>query len=130
MSKAQAGISGGPGAWHGVIRVGGRAVWTCGHAHANRDQSTMTSGRSARDCACFVLMAAERPEYLPSLRQWYANPTVSMRPWEFKSGLAQMKYAENVVETVRAAIAAAPEPKPRRPRPVQHPTEHDCPIPY
>ncbi|QQM15095.1 hypothetical protein SEA_BANQUO_7 [Gordonia phage Banquo] len=42
--------------WEGVIRDdAGKVVQACGHVHRNRDDGNATWGRSARECAAFML---------------------------------------------------------------------------
>lgn len=47
----------------GVLRVGRRVVAECGHVHTNRDETSKTGGRSARDCAERIMRAAHEPFY-------------------------------------------------------------------
>jgi len=62
---------GGPGCWEGVLRAAdGSVAWACGHHHANRNQSTFTSGRAATSCAGLMLMLIEKPDYLQTMREW------------------------------------------------------------
>lgn len=56
------GTRAGGGLYEGVLRDGTRIVATCGHQHHNRDQSTGTSGRSARDCITNLARCARYPE--------------------------------------------------------------------
>lgn len=46
--------------WQGAIRVEKTVVWTCEHAHHNRDQSSTTNGTCAVECAKRVLFALQR----------------------------------------------------------------------
>lgn len=45
--------------WVGLVRCNGQVVVECGHEHFNRDTSTGTNGRSARDCAERIIRGAE-----------------------------------------------------------------------
>jgi hypothetical protein len=47
------------GQWRGVIRVNGQLVWSCGHAHRNRDHSSHVNGMSALDCARLELEGSD-----------------------------------------------------------------------
>lgn len=60
--KAVSTYVGGPGAWHGAIRVGNAVVWRCDHAHTNRDLSSKANGQCACDCARAVLTYATRTD--------------------------------------------------------------------
>lgn len=42
----------GQAGWHGALKdAAGRIVWTCEHAHRNRDQASAFAGQSACQCA-------------------------------------------------------------------------------
>jgi hypothetical protein len=49
--------------WKGVIKDNnGQIIWECCHVHHNREQSTNTNGKSAKDCAGLALLY-ENPEW-------------------------------------------------------------------
>lgn len=63
----------------GVLRHGNTILATCGHEHTNRDQSTRTSGESARDCITMALRstvnAATRDDRADSYRNAWMRLT-------------------------------------------------------
>lgn len=53
----RASYAGKEGAWIGVIKIGKKTIWQCGHTHCNRCHSS-TINHSAEDCADGALKAA------------------------------------------------------------------------
>lgn len=87
--------------WMGVIRVGGKIVWECGHSHKNRDQSTVSSGQSASDCARAAHDAATNAEY----GKWADDPSYSsMTRGPSPQAIAIVKRAREAASAVRAAL--------------------------
>lgn len=101
----KAGTTGSARSWQGVIRVNGKIVWTCGHHHTNRDQSSWTNGRSALSCARVCLDIAQNPERPASLRRWANLSTHHTRDFSnIRSTLAHLEYAETQADAIRMAI--------------------------
>ncbi len=57
----RAGVTGGPGAWRAVIRVGRKVVWEGQFTHRNRDQSGFNAGPSALNFATEELRERQTP---------------------------------------------------------------------
>lgn len=80
----------------GVIRHNGRVVVECGHVHANRDASTRTNGRSARDCAAEILNGARKQ----ATAEHYT--TKRRNAW---TNLSSTVFTASTVATVKAGCA-------------------------
>ncbi|MCX5070768.1 hypothetical protein OOJ91_33530 [Micromonospora lupini] len=102
----------------GVVRLGRKVVVECGHRHTNRDMTTKTNGRSARDCADRLLRAAHRPAYAAEIITASRNAWMQMRgPWATtaaqlqRAKVACIADADKLAATItqlRAAIAELP----------------------
>lgn len=87
--------------WMGVIRVGGKIVWECGHSHKNRDQSTVSSGQAAKACATGAYYAATDAEY----GKWIDTPSYSsMTRGPSPQAIAVVQRAREAASAVRAAL--------------------------
>jgi len=80
--------------WTGVVRRDGQVVWECGHSHRNRDTSTATSGRSARDCMLRAAKAARLPEFRTMARSMITN--IGHGPYDTPRLIAQLRAAAEV----------------------------------
>lgn len=94
---------GGPGAWHATIKRDGDVIWTCPHAHRNRDQSSMSRGQAARSCAAAVLSLIQNPDMAAALDKWW-NSSSRMSRYGDAQGIAQHKEAKRLAEEVRASL--------------------------
>lgn len=70
--------------WHGAVKFNGKVVWTCPHAHHNRDQGSGHWGMAARDCASGLISVVECPAWSDAVRQTGARPEVinALGDWE------------------------------------------------
>lgn len=96
------GVTGGPGAWVGVLRGPKRRVlWSCGHTHVNRDMTT-TWNVSARDCAAVVLDAIQNDDRtIRKLEQWLERACFS-RAWERDMAVCDLERRKAALEKGRA----------------------------
>jgi hypothetical protein len=84
--------------WHGAIKLDGKVVWVCPHSHHNRDQSSLSRGTAARDCAKHVVSAYEHPEWPDAVRKVGARPGV----------IADVDHAEAAAAELRALLGEEP----------------------
>jgi hypothetical protein len=66
----------------GVLRIGRKVVAECGHLHQNRDVTTKSGGRSARDCIDRIVRAARHPDDAAELVTRTRNSWQERGPWE------------------------------------------------
>lgn len=106
-------VTGSENHWQGCIRYKNKVIWSCGHSHTNRDQSTQTSGQCASDCARNVLkyaqmddaqLAQHQRDMEPFDNRWITNPREVYAHGEY---LRQKKSALARRDEARAAIAKA-----------------------
>ena len=98
--------AGGPGCWHGAIRVGRRTIWTCPHKHRNRDLSSTIAGPSAMACAHAVRLAVEAPAEAERMRDWLGT-------FGSRGDYDLYDWAVNIAPTIRSRLTAtAPEVRP------------------
>lgn len=98
--------AGGPGCWRGALKIGGRKIWTCPHAHRNRDMSSTTAGPSAMACAHAVRLAVEAPDEAERMRNWLGT-------YGSRGAYDLYDWAVSIAPTIRSRLTATgPEVRP------------------
>lgn len=101
-----ASVAGSSRRWSGVIREGRKVVWSCGHAHANRDQRTNASGMPARECVNLVFGAVVDRDQTTRLIAAMEKSTPHLYAREHFIHTENLRRALAVADSIRGGLVA------------------------